>query len=178
MQANAFRHKPPKSQTCKKIWRKNMKKFKISFLALSTLALLSTSTGCSGTAGGSDDDASPVAESTSPAGNPASTPTVAVSVPVAISNGEQATPVAEAPVSESNSAESVAGSAPESESTDLGTSLPAGFVAVPGATFDGSTTVCSPRCCFQPWSLLQSVHCKTHYNHSKPLGMRPRGNAG
>ena len=122
-----------------------MKKFKISFLALSTLALLSTSTGCNGTAGGSDDDASPVAESTSPAGNPASTPTVAVSVPVAISNGEQATPVAEAPVSESSSAESVAGSAPESESTALGTSIPAGFVAVPGATFDGTTAITDSR---------------------------------
>ena len=127
-----------------------MKKFKISFLALSTLALLSTSTGCSGTAGGSDDDATPVAESTSPAGNSASTPTVAASAPLAISNGEQATLVAEAPVSESNSAESVAGSASESESTDLGTSLPAGFLEIPGATFDGSTTVCSPGVAFNP----------------------------
>lgn len=123
-----------------------MKNFKISFLALTTLVLLATSTGCSGGASGTDDDdAAPVAESTSSAGNSASTPTVAASAPLAISNGEQATPVAEAPVSESNSAESVAGSAPESESTALGTSIPAGFVAVPGATFDGTTAITDSR---------------------------------
>ena len=89
-----------------------MKKFRMAFLVLATLALLAT--GCGGGGGGSDDDdATPVAESGSTGTGSGS--------------------------SESGSGSTSSGSG--SESTGGGsTSIPEGFVLVPGTSFDGTTT--------------------------------------
>jgi formylglycine-generating enzyme required for sulfatase activity len=76
-----------------------MKKIRMAFFALATLALLATSTGCGGGGGGgSDDDDTPSSGSGSSGGSGSTT-----------------------------------------------TSIPAGFVAVPGATFTGETAITGSR---------------------------------
>ena len=90
-----------------------MKKIRMAFLALTAFALLSTSTSCGG-GGGSDDDDTPAAESSSTGG----------------SGSESADP--------SGGDESTD---PGSGSGSTTTSIPAGFVAVPGATFNETTAI-------------------------------------
>ena len=95
-----------------------MKKIRMAFFALATLALLATSTACGGGGGGGsdDDDATPVAESGSTGGS-------------------------ESDSSESGTENTSTGSGNGSTST----SIPAGFVAVPGATFTGETAITGSR---------------------------------
>ena len=95
-----------------------MKKIRMAFFALATLALLATSTACGGGGGGGsdDDDATPVAESGSTGGS-------------------------ESDSSESGTGNTSTGSGNGSTST----SIPAGFVAVPGATFTGETAITGSR---------------------------------
>ena len=89
-----------------------MKKFRLAFLALATIALLAT--GCGGGGGGSDDDdVTPVAESGSTGTGSGS--------------------------SESGSGSTSSGSGAGGGSTNP--SVPEGFVLVQGATFNGAITV-------------------------------------
>ncbi len=92
-----------------------MKKLRMSLFALATFALLAASTGCGGGGGGgSDDDDTPAAESSSTGG----------------SGSESADP--------SGGDESTD---PGSGSGSTSTSITAGLVAVPGATFNGTTAI-------------------------------------
>ncbi len=107
-----------------------MKKIRMAFFALATLALLATSTACGGGGGGGsdDDDATPVAESGSTGTGSGSSGAGSGSTSSGSGSGSEST---------GGSGSGSGGSGGGSTTT----SIPAGLVAVPGATFDGTAAI-------------------------------------
>ncbi|MBP5696469.1 MAG: formylglycine-generating enzyme family protein [Treponema sp.] len=105
-----------------------MKKIRMALFALATLALLSTSTSCGGGGGSDDDDATPVAESGSTGTGSGSSGAGSGSTSSGSGSGSEST---------GGSGSGSGGSGGGSSST----SIPEGFVAVQGATFNGTTAI-------------------------------------
>ncbi len=105
-----------------------MKRFRLTFLALASFALLATSCGGGGGGGSDYDDARPVAES----GSAGSGSSASGSTSSGSSSGSEST---------GGSGSGSGGSGGGSSST----SIPEGFVLVPGDTFDGTTAAAITR---------------------------------